>query len=478
MRAALAFSALVALAAAGDVVQLTPDNFEAEVGDASYDLVLVKFYAPWCGHCKSMAADYEEAATQVKASHPKIKLAEFDADAHRDYASKYEVQGFPTLKVFRGGDLKSPDDYSGPRSLDGIVKAVIKLAKPSLLEFTTVAELDAAKAKALEEGETVITATFKADGKDVDAFRKFAKKAAKSFTVLIIPTGAPSRGIHIQAPGEDASEYDDTRLSVAKLTAWSDKNKFPAFGEISQENFKSYVDRGIPLGWMFVDPADTATFESITTMMTDIGRRLRGRISLVHLSGPQYGQMAERVGLEGKAWPGFGIDDQTNKKHFAWKPEGSLPEAAALEKFINDVLDGKIEPTVRSEAEPATQPDDEGVFILTGNNFLANTIDSKKDVFVEFYAPWCGHCKALAPEYAQLAQAGKGSANLLIAKMDATQNDIPSAEFDVSGYPTLYFIKASPSGGPGKVMSYSGGRTKADIQKYIEEHATHPVSFD
>jgi len=321
----------------------------------------------------------------------------------------------------------------------------------------------------------VVTGVFDGEGKDLDAFRKFAKKGAKSFSIFVTPKGS-ERKIRIRLPGAEAVDYTDAKITSSKLATWAGKNKFPPYAEISQDNFKDYVDRGLPLGWTFVDPSDEATTSKVAELMTKIGRKYNGKISVVHLSGVQYGQMAERVGLEGKEFPSFGIDDQANKKHFGFKPEGAIPDEAALEKFIDGVLDGSIAPTVRSQPEPASQPDEDGVFVLTGNNFMASTIDSGKDVFVEFYAPWCGHCKQLAPEYSAVAKAVAGSGKLTIAKMDATANDIPSAEFDVTGYPTLYFIKASADGkSPGKVMTYSAGRTKDDILKFIEEHATNPV---
>lgn len=78
----------------------------------------------------------------------------------------------------------------------------------------------------------------------------------------------------------------------------------------------------------------------------------------------------------------------------------------------------------------------------------------------------CGHCKRLEPVWTELATKFKDADNLTIAKMDATANDVPDAEFDVKGFPTLYFVHSS-----GTISKYEGGRTLEDLAKFVEEKA-------
>ena len=66
-------------------------------------------------------------------------------------------------------------------------------------------------------------------------------------------------------------------------------------------------------------------------------------------------------------------------------------------------------------------------------------------VLLELYAPWCGHCKQLAPVYEKVGQAFAADPSIVIAKMDATSNDVPDRRFAVKGFPTIYLYKVIPS---------------------------------
>ncbi|KAK7091295.1 protein disulfide-isomerase A6 homolog [Littorina saxatilis] len=122
-----------------DVIEGTDSNFEDEV--LNYDgMVMVEFYAPWCGHCKNLAPHWAQAATELKG---KVKMVAVDATVHTVMSNRYGVRGFPTIKVFPAGKKDGEaEDYDGGRTANDIVswameKGAANVAPPEVYEVTS-----------------------------------------------------------------------------------------------------------------------------------------------------------------------------------------------------------------------------------------------------------------------------------------------------------------------------------------------------
>ncbi|KAM1144522.1 hypothetical protein FF1_033314 [Malus domestica] len=113
---------LASLAFADDVVVLTEDNFEKEVGQDR--AALVEFYAPWCGHCKKLAPEYEKLGSSFKKA-KSILIAKVDCDEHKGVCGKYGVSGYPTIQWFPKGSLE-PKKYEGARNAEALAEFVNK----------------------------------------------------------------------------------------------------------------------------------------------------------------------------------------------------------------------------------------------------------------------------------------------------------------------------------------------------------------
>lgn len=144
----------------------------------------------------------------------------------------------------------------------------------------------------------------------------------------------------------------------------------------------------------------------------------------------------------------------------------------SLRNFATQLLDGELEPFIKSD--PIPEQNEGPVTVAVAKNFEEVVTNNGKDTLIEFYAPWCGHCKKLTPIYDELAEK-LADEDVAIVKMDATTNDVPS-DFTVQGFPTLYWWSKDRTVSP---QPYSGGREVDDFIKFIAKHSSDGLkAFD
>jgi protein disulfide-isomerase A6 len=107
------------------------------------------------------------------------------------------------------------------------------------------------------------------------------------------------------------------------------------------------------------------------------------------------------------------------------------------------------------------------VINLIPSNFDTVVFESGKPALVEFFAPWCGHCKNLAPVYEELATAFTASGNkVTIANVDADKHKDLGKRFGVQGFPTLKWFDGKPGSEP---EDYNGGRDLESLSAFVSE---------
>ena len=106
---------------------------------------------------------------------------------------------------------------------------------------------------------------------------------------------------------------------------------------------------------------------------------------------------------------------------YVWEGDVTSMTVDDVKSYIAAFKDGSLTPHLKSEPVPEDNTDP--LTILVGKNFEEIVFDETKDVLVKYYAPWCGHCKKLAPIWDELGEKFKDSDKIAIAKTDATTNE-------------------------------------------------------
>ena len=150
--------------------------------------------------------------------------------------------------------------------------------------------------------------------------------------------------------------------------------------------------------------------------------------------------------------------------------------AGSVRTFLTKFVAGKVQPSIKSAPVPSQSS---SLIEVVSDEFDKWVLDDSRDVLLELFAPWCGHCKRLAPTYEKLAELYNSDADasklVRIAKMDGTENDIPPhADITLTGFPTLVLKPAGK--GVKEFIVYEGDRTLESLIDFIASKGKHKAS--
>ncbi|ELW68198.1 Protein disulfide-isomerase [Tupaia chinensis] len=530
---------------------------------AAHKYLLVKFYAPWCGHCKALAPEYAKAAAKLKAEGSEIRLAKVDATEESDLAQQYGVRGYPTIKFFKNGDTASPKEYTAGREADDIVNWLKKRTGPaattlsdgaaaeSLVESSEVAVIgffkdvdsDSAKqfllaAEAVDDIPFGITSNgdvfskYQLDRDGVVLFKKglafvvsprLSRLSLAAVRASLAPAPLPKsnfdrrEGVEVEpCPGVQALVWGTLASSAWRLVscgpcgllpdgmavasrcgrgggsdsmgslrglAGFDEGRNDFAGEITKESLLAFLKHNqLPLVIEFTEqtapkifggeikthillflPKSESDYDGKLRSFRDAAEGFKGKILFIYIDSEHADnqRILEFFGLRKEECPAvrlITLEEEMTK----YKPEADELTTEAITDFCHRFLEGKVKPHLMSQELPEDW-DKQPVKVLVGKNFEDVAFDESKNVFVEFYAPWCGHCKQLAPIWDKLGEVYKDHENIVIAKMDSTANEVEAVK--VHSFPTLKFFPASADR---TVIDYNGERTLEGFKKFLE----------
>lgn len=146
---------------------------------------------------------------------------------------------------------------------------------------------------------------------------------------------------------------------------------------------------GIPLAYIFAETPEER--DELAKSLKPLAEKHKGAISFATIDAKAFGAHANNLNLEAGKWPAFAIQETVKNQKFPFDQSKPLTHEE-IGKFVQDFVDGKVEPSIKSEPIPEKQ--DGPVQVVVAHNYKEIVLDDEKDVLLEFYAPWCGHCKA------------------------------------------------------------------------------------
>ncbi|XP_004438300.1 PREDICTED: protein disulfide-isomerase A2 [Ceratotherium simum simum] len=438
--------------------------------------LLVEFYAPWCGPCRALAPEYSKAAALLAAESARARLAKVDGSSAPELLEEFAVTEYPTLKFFRDGNRMHPEEYTGPREAEGIAEWLRRRVGPSATRLE-----DEEGAQALIEARDVVVIGFfqNLQDEDVATFLTLAQEALdmtfgltdqpKLFqkfgltkdTVVLFKKFDEGRA---DFPVDEELGLDQGDLSRFLLT--HSMHLVTEFN--SQTSPKIFAAKILNHLLLFVNQT-LAPHQELLAGFGEAAPPFRGQVLFVVVDvGAGNNHVLQYFGLKAEEAPTLRFINMETTEKYA-PEDGGLVTAASVAAFCHAVLSNQVEPYLVSQEVPPDW-DQRPVKTLVGKNFEQVAFDETKNVFIKFYAPWCAHCKKMAPAWEALAEKYKDHEDIIIAELDATANELEA--FAVHSFPTLKYFPAGPGG---KVIDYKGSRDLETFSKFLDSGGQLPA---
>ena len=417
-----------------EVTVLTNDNFKSHINSNEY--VLVKFYAPWCGHCKKLAPHYEKLSTEgVKG----VSITKVDATVETTLASSHGIKGYPTLKWFING---TEYDFKGGRDFESM-NSFLKKATGEWASFVEDNSKLDELLNSMEDEDVLVVSNI-----DESDLRPLSSKVdSLDFVHVKNNDVLPENTLRVYNKFGPTVNYQE--YSEGDKLEFIQKSSLPLVSKLDSKAIKRGFGYSRKHVIIFTSDGER---DKVVDTVSPVSEKYTPKYIFVTVKDTNK-QVVDMFGV--KEFPAVFLVNLAPKL-VKYRMDSSL-STETLEEHIKKYENGELVPELKSEEVP--EQEEGKPYVLVGKTF-DKFVKEKNNVFVKFYAPWCGHCKRLAPTWDDLAEKVKDS-GIVIAKYDATANENESV--DVKGFPTLKYYKN------GNAIDYSGARDLESLKKFALE---------
>lgn len=356
-------------------------SFKKAIGKAPH---FVKFFAPWCGHCKRLAPTWDELAEKYNevGDKQKVIIAKVDCTTESALCAEQGITGYPTLKLFKA-DSEDGTSYRGPRDL-------------ASLEAFITDNLGEVSADDIKKDRVPLQPVESLSELTDETFHRMVEKG-QHFIKFYAPWCGHCQKLAPVWEALAATFEHDPSLKVSKVDCTANRHTCNEF------EVKAYP----------------------TLLWVEDGKMVEK-----YQGGRSHEELKEYLNHKRK--------------------QATVHTSSQSSNITSGTVDQSPAPVVE----------------LSQGNF-ENVVGSGV-TFVKFFAPWCGHCKRLAPTWEDLSRKFAGTPGVKIAKVDCTIYEELCNTNEVQGYPTLVLFKNGR-----RVTEFNGARDLDMLHEFVEQHTVH-----
>jgi len=455
------------------VVELNDDTFKKEM--VNFPTAFVEFVAPWCTHCKRLTPDFERAAKICQKNNIPVTYVKVNCDGpgyHTCHDAKADI--YPTLKLFRSGVEERR--YYGERTPKDLVRYTLNMIGPHVKDLNTKDELAAFE---VSDEEYMFVGAFEADSPLKTEFLDLAAEMREFNRYGVLGTDlmkeiGQTNAVLAYQPAMLRNKYEP---SVKVFTG--DARDLRNFIKQVKVDLVGIIKKKHAQSFEVARPLLITTFDINFDVNKKHTNYVRNR--LLKLATEFEGKMSFCMGdLNMTRY--YAPDDRYNDTGIVmtviskegWEytvPKDVQFTLPNVRKVVEDVLSGEIVAKPFMSEDPPVQK--KRVKRVVANTFHDIVLDESKHTLIEFYSPYCSHCKQLIPVYNDLASRARTDPSIVIAKMDATANTVPKP-FESRGFPTICLVTKGRSVAP---IKFEGDRTVEQFIAFMKANTKDELVF-
>ena len=443
-----------------ETITLTDSTIEKAINQ--FENLIIYFYAPWCGHCKTFEPEYQKSSKILKKDN--IYLAKIDSSNNNLSAQKYKINGFPSILFFKNG---VPFEFEGARSSRELIiwgrkKAGIPIqllkSKEDIENFKTNNDISLIYFGDIEEEIKKFS--------DVSMIiEEYPFAIVTNISLINIYS---NNGTIVLFKHFDEKKVELKNFNKKKIIDFIQENSLPKVMLFNDRSAQYIFQKKHPALILF-EQKDSEDWNYYGNIMTQVSEKIKGKIVIVmtDISEGISSRLADYVGIKEKDLPLVSILD-TRKDFKKYIMKGDINYDNIIQ-FFQDFEENKLKRALKSEKEPKNN---NGIVrIIVGKTFEKEVINNDKDIMLIFYAPWCNHCKEFMPKYEEAANKLKENDKLILAKIDGSANEVEN--ITISGFPTLFFFPGNKKNE--KPIQYNGKRTTEDLIEFIKKYSSNKI---